>query len=161
MAILSLKGIQYNIDVELSFTNLTFNNIQFLRKGFLMELNHQLPNNVTITNSVFENIENGYIWISTPDLGSTTITTEVNIINITANNIKEDETSFIFLENSGKLFISESKFTSIYSYSDGSVLSGATSKTQTLIYNSIFMNNTAQNGGVFSVLDESSIKCTT
>ena len=159
-ALLTLEGILFDIDVQFSFTNLRFSKIKFSSKGFLMKLSHQLRYGVPIIDSTFNDIDNGYIWISTPDLQSTKLFTQVIMANVTANNIVENSVSFISLEAEGKLLVSNWKFTNMYSYSDGAVISGGDSKANVTITNSIFEKNTAQTGAVFSVSDESSIKWT-
>lgn len=78
--------------------------------------------------------------------------------NITANNVGLSITGFITLTEQAKVFVTESAFTNIYSLFEGSVISGQSSKTQTVIHNSVFINNTAQKGGVFYMAYESMLE---
>ena len=159
-AILTLDGIFKNSNIELSYNNLSFSDIEFANTGYLMKLTHQLPNNITISNSRIKNINNANILVSTPDTQNNIISTSVVFNNVTVDNVREDSTSFILLVESGTLYVIGCQFTNIYSFRDGAVITGGASKTTTIIQDSIFQYNTAQNGGVFSVSDESSIQCT-
>ena len=159
--LLSLAKVQYEEDIHFVYENVSFTSIEYETSGPMIELNHQIPNNVEFKNSQFEDIKNGYIWIATPDRNTQSISTQVDFVNVSANNIYETSTSFILVEEEAKLNIYESSFTNAISLSDGGVISGGSSNTQTVIENSKFMNNSARNGAVFSVSVQSFIKCKT
>lgn len=109
---------------------------------------------------MFENILNGYILITTPSKSDTSIFTRVVAESLTVDNIRLETNSFITLTEEGKLHMTDSSFTNMYSYREGAVLSGGASKTETVIDNSSFINNAAQKGAVFYLSDESYVKCT-
>ncbi|CAI2375458.1 unnamed protein product [Moneuplotes crassus] len=159
-AILTMNKAKTSHDIEVSLKNLTFSNIKFDSSGYLLLLNHQFVNNLTVSNCVFENIENGYILITTPTVSDTSIFTRVNMDNITVNNVKESTNSFITLTEQGKTYITGSRFTNVYSFSDGAVISGRASRAEIDIENCSFLNNTAHKGAVIFLSDKSYLKCT-
>ena len=132
-ALVTTNQISTNYDVEGHISNITFTNISFTSSGYLILFNQQLTTNMTLTNSVFENIENGYILITTPSTGDTTKFTRVNIDNITVDSVKETTHAFISLTEQGKTTVTNSNFTNVYSFFDGSVLSGGSSLTETVM----------------------------
>ena len=158
VSLLSLSGIKYDFDIQFTYQNLSFTDITFPIKGYLMQLNHQLPHNVTITDIEFSQIKNGIIWMSTPDSSDSTILTHVQVTNISVDSVEQESRSFFLIEEQAQLIISEGTFTNMFTYADGAVIKGSASRTSVIIEHSTFTNNTAQNGGVFSVSDQSSIK---
>ena len=159
MSILSTADLEFNVGLEFSFSNLSFDNIEFTSKGYLMELSHQLPTNLTISDSSFTNIQAGSILIVSSNLQNTQLTSNVHILNSEMNYIGEKSTSFINLKEGGRLFINSCNFTNLHTLRNGAVISAGFQKTKTVIYDSIFQNNTAKDGGVFSITEESVIKC--
>ncbi|CAI2373860.1 unnamed protein product [Moneuplotes crassus] len=158
ISIIRTEGIQYDLDLVLNFDNLTFSDIEFKSKGYLLNLDQQLPSNLTISNSRFMNIKQGIINIASTKVENPDLLASVHLFNITAENIQENEASFLNVEQEGRLFVSDSSFKNMYIYQDGGVLSGGSSNTITVITNSTFENNSALNGGVFNVKEQSVIK---
>jgi len=152
------EGLSYDINVIFSFSNLTYENIEFDTKGILFNLRHQLQSNLTISNSKFKNIKNGYICIESTNKQNTEILTNVVFINSEFDNIEQSSVSLIETEEGSRLFISHCSFSNIFSLSDGSVLTGGYRDTITIISDSTFNNNSAVNGGVINVQDGSVFK---
>jgi len=123
MSLLSTTGLEYDVGVVFSYNNLTFDSIEFTTKGYLMELSHQLPSNVTINSSTFTNIKSGSILIVSSNLQNTVLTTNVLINDSKIDNIGQESTSFIDVNEGGRLFISSCNFTNMYTLRDGSVIS--------------------------------------
>ena len=158
-SILKTDGIEHDLNIVISYNNVSFTNIFFATTGFLFELDHQLPTNLTISNSSFKNVKQGNIKITSSNLQNTALLTSVHMLNVTVDNVQQDSQSFINVEEGGRLFISGSQFSNMYIYSDGGVISGGPKGTIITITNSLFQNNSAQNGGVFDAKEESVIKC--
>ena len=158
-SILKTDGIEQDLDIVIAYNNVSFTNISFAVRGQLFELDHQLPTNLTISNSSFKNIRQGSIRIASSNLKNYVLLTNVHLLNITVDNVQEDSQSFINVLERGRLFISDSQFSNMYIYSDGGVISGGPKGTVTIITNSLFLKNSAQNGGVFDAKEESVIKC--
>ncbi|CAI2378198.1 unnamed protein product [Moneuplotes crassus] len=157
-SIIKTEGIEYNLDLSLNFDNLSFSEILFNSRGNLLDLDQQLPTNLTISNSRFTNIQQGIINIASSNIENTALLTNVYLKNISASQIQQNEASFLNVLQGGRLHISDSSFTGMYTYQDGSVLTGGSSSTITMIHNSTFQNNYALNGGVFNVKEQSTIK---
>lgn len=141
------------------YSNMNFIDITFASRGYLLELDHQLPTNLTIFHSSFRNIRQGNINIASLNLKNSALLTNVYMLNVTVDNVQEDSQSFINVEEGGRLFIEDSSFENMYIYSDGGVISGGSKGTVTTITNSLFQRNSAKNGGIFDVKEESVIKC--
>lgn len=45
-----------DIDLEIIFTEIQFQNVHFTSRGNLFDFRHQLPNPVQVKNSIFENV---------------------------------------------------------------------------------------------------------
>ena len=154
-----LDNLAYDLDIIFTFKQLDFKDIVFKSKGYLMKFGQQFPNNVTISDSIFKNISHGSILITSSNLQNDNLLTHVNFINIAVDTVEEDSNSFIDVKEGGRVYISSSNFTSMYSFQSGGVISGGTKETITVFEDSTFMNNAAFRGGVFHIEEESVIKC--
>ena len=96
--------------------------------------------------------------MTSSNLQNQDLLTNVVFINITVDTVEEDSTSFIDVKKGGRVYISLSNFTNMYSFQSGGVITGGSKATITVIENSIFMNNAASRGGVFHIEEESIIK---
>ena len=74
------------------------------------------------------------------------------------DNINDKFNSFISINQGGQLEINNCSFTNIVSYRDGAVIKAGARQTVTLISDTSFVNNSAIQGGVLSVQEESAIK---
>ncbi|CAI2370008.1 unnamed protein product [Moneuplotes crassus] len=158
-SLIKLNQLHSSSQVEFFFEDLTFSNIKFTTIGYLLKLDHHLPANLTLKNCVFSKISNGIILITNPRKNDKDIFTHVDMYNVTVDNVQQSKSSFILVREEAKLSISNSNFTNVSALASGSVINGGSSKTETVIENSLFQNNTAQKGGVFYVSDQSSILC--
>ena len=126
--------------------------------GTLIECKHQLPTYLTITNSQFTDLSAALILIESSNTQDSNLTTLVQINNTVFDNIDEKFNSFISINQGGQLEINNCSFTNIVSYRDGAVIKAGTRQTVTLITDTKFFNNSAIQGGVFSIEEESVIK---
>jgi len=158
VSLIITDGLVYDMDIRLKFNNLTFTNIEFSTKGYLMKLGHQLPTNAIIIKAKFENIINGEILVTSSHLQNTDLLTGVQMSEIEVSNISHSSNSFIKSNKGSRLYIENSKFSNMDTLNDGAVISGGYQKSVTIVKDTIFENNTAVNGGVFNARDESVIK---
>ena len=80
-------------------SNLEFRNINFVREGNLMNLQHLLPNPVMIQNSAFENITSGFVHVQSSSTSDDGLTSQVSIDNMTLSDSNMVYGSFLnFLE---------------------------------------------------------------
>ena len=105
MSIISLKKLESQLGLLFIFNNLRFDNIEFASRGYLMELSQQLPVNLTIYDSTFTNIRSGSILVASSHLQNTVLTTNVDILNSTADNIGQVSSSFIEIKEGGRLVV--------------------------------------------------------
>jgi hypothetical protein len=144
--------------IQVEINNLQMYNLTFPRTGHLLYLTHQLSTPLYLTNSQFELVKGGSIYIQSADLKNSTLNTRVSMINITASDISSGTSSFILNREGGKLVIEESTFVKMDSTESGSVINAGYQNSETLIHNSTFTNNTSIYGGVANVQDRSVIK---
>ena len=126
--------------------------------GTLIECKHQLPTYLTITNSQFTDLSAALILIESSDTQDSSLTTLVQINNTVFDSIDDKFNSFISINQGGRLEINNCSFANVVSYRDGSVIKAGTRQTVTLIFDTNFINNSAIQGGVFSIEEESVIK---
>ena len=157
-ALFSTDGIQLDSHIQFSFSDLLFSNISFSTVGTLIECKQQLPTYLTITNSHFVDLTAALMLIESSNTQDSSLATLVQINNTVFDNIDGKFNSFISINQGGQLEINNCSFTNIVSYRDGAVIKAGTRQTVTLISDTSFVNNSAIQGGVFSVQDESVIK---
>ena len=117
-----------------------------------------MPTYLTITDSHFVDLTAAKILIESSNTQNSSLATLVQINNTVFNNIDDKFNSFISINQGGQLEINNCSFTNIVSYRDGAVIKAGTRQTVTLISDTNFVNNSAIQGGVFSIEDESVIK---
>ena len=154
-AFISTSGVELDADLIIYMSNMIFSNITFDKRGELLEFKHHIPNQVIITNSEFRELKNAKIIIESSD---SDLQTRVQINNSMFDNIEDGFDSFID-NKGGELEIHNWSFTNIVSFSEGAVINSERRQTITFITYSDFVNNTALQGGVFNIKEESLIKC--
>ena len=159
VALISTEGIELEVDVRINLSGLMFSNITFLAEGTLIESKQQLSSYLTITDSQFINLDTAILKIESSNTLNSDLSTLVQINNTLFDNISNQFHSFININEGGWLEINNCSFTNIVSYQNGAVISSGFRQTTTLITDTHFTNNTAIQGGVFSIQDESVIKC--
>ena len=157
-ALLSTDSIQIDTRLQISMSDIMFSNISFLTTGTLIECKQQLPTYLTIINSQFTDLTAAKLVVKSLNTQSTNLTTLVQINDTIFNSIDDRFNSFINVNEGGQLEINNWTFTNIVSYQDGAVINAGARQTTTIITESTFMNNTAIQGSVFSIQDESVIK---
>ena len=140
------------------FSNLTFQNLEFTQNANIFNLGHLLPVPVQILDSSFSNIKGGKININSFTSEIANLSTIVLMENVTAKNINAKYNSFLELRTGAVLSINNSIFTHVGWYEEGSVLFAGTEQTKTKIENTIFENDTALQGGVIFVEQQSVVK---
>ena len=140
------------------FSNLTFKNLEFTQNANIFNLGHLLPVPVQILDSSFSNIKGGKINVNSFTNEIANLSTILLMENVTAKNLNTKYNSFIELQTGAVLFINNSVFTHVSWYEEGSVLLAGTEKTKTQIENTIFEYNTALQGGVIFVEQQSLVQ---
>ena len=145
------------------FSNMTFNDIEFVLGGNLLNFEYLLGIPVKIVDSHFKNIVGGKINVKSFTTNITNLSENLAMSNINVDNVNAQFDSFITLQTGAVVSISDSSFTNINCYEEGSVLFVGTKLTQTMIVNTLFENNTAIHGGVMYIEQKSvvsSVNCT-
>ena len=111
-------------------------------------------------NIIIDKILSNGIHIDASDKQRTDVALKVEIRNLTATNTKNSFSSFIKVFENSELKIYDSHFESNFGLSKGSVVCGDYRRTKTEIFDSVFKNNAALEGGIFCVNDDSQVSCT-
>ena len=154
-----LNSLSTDDPYAMIFQNLIFYNIEFLKGAHLFNFRHLLSVPVQIINSTLRSISGAKIRVGSFTTKIGNLSTAIQLINITGDNINPKFNSFIELYTGAELCISDSSFTNINSYEEGSVLFAGTRLTQTKIVNTVFENNTALLGGVMFIEQQSIVNC--
>ena len=137
------------------FSNIIFHDLNFLQGSNLFNFQHLINAPVQIMNGSFYNITGGKINVQSSTSSISDLSTNLIMNNITVDNVNAKFDSFINLQTGAVLSISESSFTNIDCYEEGSVLFAGTELTTTTIANTLFENNTAVLGGVMFIEQQS------
>ena len=156
--LISTNNIEINANVSMNFVNLTFSNITFKYSGNLFQAMHQLPTNVSISNSTFTSLQAAWIVVEASNKQNINLLSNLVIYNSIFTNIDDEYSSLLNVNEGGVLYISNSQFSNIYWYEEGAVLFSGYQKSVTIISNSIFQNNTAMTGVIFEIESESVVK---
>ena len=143
-------------DFSISLTNITFEDLNFRNGGNLFFLSCQISNGVMMDQLILNNITGGRIHAQAYK-PSESILASFTISNITTNSINAEYGSLIELKEGSVLILENSEIETITSYREGSVLSLEGEGTAVTVSNTVFKNNTAYEGGVFSVKSHSSL----
>jgi hypothetical protein len=157
---LATFSFQTQEDVTINFNDATFENLIFKSGGNMIMFEHELTNQITVRNSIFQNITQGSIYIEAKNKQNAESPTGVKIINLSSNLVNSQFRSLIMTRQGSDLEIYDSHFQYNYGYEKGGVISAGYQKTVTKIYNTIFENNTSVEGGVFNIESQSVIECT-
>ena len=157
-ALFSTDGIRSESNIQFIFSNLLFSNISFSTVGTLIECKQQLPTYLVITDSQFVDLTAALILIGSSNTRDFNLASLVQINNTVFDNINDKHNPFISINQGGQLEINNCSFTNIVSYQDGAVIKAGTRQTVTIISDTKFTNNSAIQGGVFSIQEESVIK---
>ena len=158
-SLITTEGLVFSVNVSFIFQNITFENINFTSKGYLMRLSHQLQGSVVIQDSQFINLVSAGVVIVSSNLQNDVLITQVQIIDSTFTNASFDTESLLTLNEGAYLQIHNCTFSHISTLRDGAILTAGYQKTQTNITDTVFQNNTAINAALFNIESESIVKC--
>ena len=150
-SLITTEGLVFNLDVSFLFDNVTFDNINFVTKGYLMRLSHQILGNLVIKDSQFIALKSAGIIIVSSNLQNDAIKTQVQIIDSTFTNASFETESLLTLSEGTHLQIHNCTFSHISTLRDGAILTAGYQKTQTNITDTVFQNNTAINAALFNI----------
>ena len=159
-SLITTEGLVFNVDVSFIFQNVTFENINFTSKGYLMKLSHQLQGSVAIQDSQFINLIAAGIVVASSNIQNTELKTNVQMIRSAFSNSFFETESLLTLSEGANLNIKNCTFTYISTLRDGAIIAAGYQKTQTNITDTIFHNNTAINAALFNIESESVVRCT-
>ena len=150
-------SIKYDGDLLITLDNLLFSNISFPIKGKILSVEYQLKTDITVSNSKFSDLKNAGIEIEFSNVQNPLLNTKVKLISNSFDSIISQHQSFISVNEGGRLEVDNCTFTNVSSFRSGAVVNAGFQKSETVIQNSIFQNNSAAEGGLFFIESESSI----
>ena len=120
--VISLSSMFTYDPYVIMFSNLTFQNLEFLQGANLLNLEHLLIIPVRIVNSVFENVKGGKISAKSFTTEIQGVSTSIDVSNVTVQNVNALYDSFFTLQTGAILTISDSFFSNMSCYEEGTVL---------------------------------------
>ena len=157
--LIQFGNLESTENIQFLINNIQFNNIIFNKQGNMLVLMQQLKQKMLLQNSNFTNIQSGYIHIEASNKQNINILTEIQIVNSSFSLIDAEYGSLLTLNEGGRLEIIDWYFEQISCWEEGAILHAGYRKTETYISNSVFINNTSVQGGIFIVESESMINC--
>ena len=158
--VIEFNSIKSNGVFQITLDQFTFSDITFERGGNLILFGHQQSDALVFKNSTFHKVVNGGINIESFDKQAAENLSKIKMTDIIVADIEAQDTRFILVQEGGYLEVYSSQFMHVSNTLTGAVIYGGYQKTTTLIYDSLFTNNTSIDGAVFNIESESVIKCT-
>jgi hypothetical protein len=153
------EGLSFDTDVAFEFSNLTFDNVRYLTSGNLLNLGQQLPNELTITDSTFTNLQSAGILIGTSSSVSESQRTKVTLINNKFDSSYSQSGSLISVYKEAEVKFENCTFTNLHTLASGAAITAGSSKARVTVADSSFFNNSAVEGSLFNIESESVIRC--
>ena len=156
--LISTEGIEVDGDFNIVMSAITFNNVSFDTVGTLISFGHQLPNSVQVIGLVMTNIVAGILHVQSTNQQLTDLLTFVLIQNSVFDSINDQFSSLIIVEQGGRLNVTNSSFTNIYTFEEGAVVFAGPTGTETNFIDTVFQNNSAVTGALFHTESESVVR---
>ena len=156
--IISTGTITSSGQFYVSFTNLTFSDIVFVRNANLLNFKHQSPNEFLVKDMTVSNVTAAGVLIQAFDVFMTNRPVKVKFQNLLATGINSEFKSFIQLQTGADIQIVDSSFEYMSTLESGAVIKAGSSKAIANIYDSSFTNNTAVEAPVFVTEKESVVR---
>ncbi|CAI2378011.1 unnamed protein product [Moneuplotes crassus] len=156
--LISTKNIDGNANLQISLVRLHFSNLNFTEGGVLLDLQHQLPQEVVVEDSSFKNIRAGSISI----IGSANSRSQKTRVLFTRCIFEElhiSLKSFLFGEQNAIIGVSQSSFLGITSSLKTSRIISAENTVTMNLDSVIFRENSGVKGALILVSTESFLSC--
>ena len=158
--LIDTENIFTNGIVNIIFNRLNFRMIRFINNGNLFSLKHNMPQSILISNSTFINLTSTLITVDSSGSNNVALITNSIFRNWIFDQINDEYSSLINVNNKAVLEITDSSFSNIYTYEEGAVLYAGFEKTNVSLSNWIFQNISAVQGTIFLIESESLVKWT-
>lgn len=145
-SLINTKNLLSDQDYTIIIDNATFTNIEFTTRGYLLDLYHQLPTELIVRNSNFNNLNSALLHIEAGNLQNDALSARVLIENTPFENINSEANSLININEGGILQVRGSTFTQCGTYEEGAIIYAGSQKSTTLFDNCTFTNNYAEFG---------------
>ena len=156
--LLSTDGIEVGQNLLLILRLITFNNISYYNTGSLISFGHQIFDHAQVTGLVCVKITSGKVYLKSTNQQNTDLLTRVHISNSIFDNVDNQYSSLIITEQGGRLNVTNSSFTNIYTFGEGAVVSAGATATEVNFHDVMFSNNSAVSGALFHIETESLVR---
>ena len=158
MDFINTESIITTSTLMVTLNNLNFNGIRFAKFGNLLSLKHKLASPVVLSNSTFTNLTSSLLTIESPGELTTGLFTYVQISNWKFDQINDQYSSLLTINNKALVEVSFSNFTNIYTYEEAAILYAGFEKSSISFSYWLFLNNSAAEGTIFVIESESVVK---
>ena len=156
--LLLTDGIEVDKNLVIVFSQITFTQISFYNIGSLISFGHRLSDYVQVTGLVISNITAGHLHFESTNKKNTDLLTRVSINDSNFDNINDQFSSLIITSQGGRLNVTNSSFTNIYTFEEGSVVFAGPTASEVNFYDVVFLNNSAVTGALFYIQAESVVR---
>ena len=113
VTLINIEGVQTNEDFKIDANNLQFSTLSFKLGGYLINMQSQMANSFTITDSLASNIIGGSIKVEAFNKQDSSIRAKLALSNFTTEAINAEYGSFMILNEGGELTIDNSNIKNI------------------------------------------------
>ena len=113
VTLINIEGVQTNEDFKIDANNLQFSTLSFKLGGYLINMQSQMANSFTITDSSASNIIGGSIKVEAFNKQDSSIRAKLALSNFTTEAINAEYGSFMILNEGGELTIDNSNIKNI------------------------------------------------
>ena len=157
-SLIDLQAGETDQDFTILGENIMFENLGFTLGGNLINFQSQMANQAVLSNVAISNITNGNIYVDAFNPQNRDLPSKLRFSNMTVDQVNVQYSSLILVNEGAELEIWESLFENIYCYEEGAIIFAGFQASQTSIHGSTFNSNTAIQGALFNIENESVIR---
>ncbi|CAI2364411.1 unnamed protein product [Moneuplotes crassus] len=155
-ALISTQRISVNNTLPIYLSDLEFDGIEFMNSGVLLEIMHQLPNTIQLSESIFNNIISGLIKIEGSRSGG--LKTMLSMNNSVFSNIQTPVNAFFTISQSSITNAKNNSFTNFTSTTFISGIMNVFDGANVTIVDSNFTKNSAKTAAIAKVETKAVLK---
>ena len=156
---MSTYGISTDANLTIEMNDITFNQVNYVSRGILMDFRHQLPNEISIIDVTVRRVNRGYINIEGSSANIPSSMTRVKIEQSSFNWIFISLSSFIEISEGAQLRVDQSNFRNNANMNTASGLMNVITGSTIEITNTLLERNSAYSSSLFNIMTESLVIC--
>ena len=156
--LIQFSKLEHDVDFTIALTNIKFSDLEFAVKGNLMHFQHQLKNQLTISNLRITNTKNWHIVLAANNPQNKVLPLKVKITDFVTENVNAGFNSLMQVYQLSVLELHNSILHNVYNFGEGAVLLVSGQLSSTSFQNWSMQYNSAISGGVFKAEDNGAVQ---